>query len=139
MVGDVVSKVKKLIGRLRFKLSDTDMVSCSQYEIMESINETLRELRKVVTRYYNKLNFEVPPIADVIESSETGWPVEFDDLILDYLQILLLPGDLGTKEQAKMLWQQKVISEASQFDTGIYLLHGYFNKKHKPILKVGDR
>jgi len=159
-----MSILKTLIYRLRLKLKDTDATTYSSYDISDAINETLRELKKIVTQYYDHLDFLAPnkevagqdlPINSgetivesdsngITEDEETGFPVDFDELIIEYAIILLAVNDYATKEQAKALWKQKVISLASTMDKSINLLDGCYEsygRRHILLLKclVGEK
>lgn len=122
--GDPMSFISTLTYRLRLKVKDTDAITYSKYDVLDAMKEALRELRKTVVQFYSHLNFTVPATADVTEASETGWPVEFDELLIEYAVISLANGDYNTKEQAKMLWKQKVLSLASTMDAGVDVING---------------
>lgn len=129
-----MTTLKKLAYRLRLKLKDTDSKTYSKYEVLDSINESIRELRRIVTQFHSQLSFPVPNTRELTEASPTGWPDEFNELIIEYTLILLSSGDYSSKEQAKMLWQQKVLSQASSMDESVNLIHGcYETKAHRHI------
>ena len=128
MEGSIVSVLSKLIFRLRLKLKDTGQVSLSKYEILEAFNEAIRDTRKIVTRFYSKVSFTLPEEKDLLENEESGFPTDFDDLIIERAFIVLSPGDYGAKEQAKSFWEKKVISLAGKFDRSNFMIEGSFIK-----------
>jgi hypothetical protein len=148
-----MSTLNKLIYRLRLKLKDTDATTYSRYEALDAMKETLGELKTTVTKFYTHFNFVIPGEKDkrlpldcgdsivnsdmdnLTEDDDTGWPSSFDSLIIEYALILLSPGDYGTKEQAKMLWQQKVLSLASTMNIENNLIDGCYGPKSSRHIK----
>ncbi|TCL39955.1 hypothetical protein EV210_101153 [Anaerospora hongkongensis] len=110
-----MSIIKTLVIKVRLKLRDMDAAKYSAYEVMDAINETISELRQVVKLYYKQMTFPIPDAVKLKESDETGWPDDFDSLIIDHSLILLSAGDYATKEEAKSYWKSKVISLAGTF------------------------
>ncbi|MBP2644274.1 MAG: hypothetical protein H6Q67_2161 [Firmicutes bacterium] len=135
-----MSAVSAIIYRLRLKLKDMDAVNYSKYEIQDALDETLSEMNTLVKQYYGHLTFmdqdnenipldEGERVVDAdgeVEFEKTGFPDEFNNLIIDYAIILLSPGDYATKEQVKQLWQQKVLSLGSTFNNDNNLLDGCY-------------
>ncbi|MDF2499300.1 MAG: hypothetical protein K0Q77_14 [Anaerosporomusa subterranea] len=107
-----MSILNKLVIKVRLKLRDMDAAKYSAYEVMDAMNETISELRQVVKLYYKKLTFPIPEPAKLKAEDETGWPDDFDNLIIEHCIILLAPGDYSAKEEAKVYWKGKVISLA---------------------------
>lgn len=118
--------VRELITRLRYKVKDAGAISLSSHEVLAALNEALRELRKVVRQFYRHLSVTIPDVEELTEDDNTYWSTEFDDLINDYVLIVLLPGDYSGKEQAKEYWRQRVIATAGQFKIDAPLMHGTF-------------
>ncbi|MBP2643965.1 MAG: hypothetical protein H6Q67_1852 [Firmicutes bacterium] len=135
-----MSTVNKIVYRLRLKLKDMDESTCSKYEVQDALDETLTEMRNLVTQFYSHISFmeqkqddlpleEGETVIDAdgeVEFEEMGFPEEFNGIIIEYALILLSPGDYATKEQAKQLWQQKVLSLASTFSNENILLDGCY-------------
>jgi len=135
-----MSAVSAIIYRLRLKLKDMDAVNYSKYEVKDALDETISEMKTLVKQYYGHLTFmdqdkenlpldEGETVVDAngeVEFEETGFPDEFNGLIIDYAIIVLSPGDYATKEQAKVLWQQKVLSLASTFNDENNLINGCY-------------
>jgi len=138
-----MSAVSEIIYRLRLKLKDMDAVNYSKYEVQDALDETLSEMNTLVKQYYGHLTFidqdnEKLPLEEgetvinsdgEVEFEETGFPDEFNGLIIEYAIILLSPGDYATKEQAKQLWQQKVLSLASTFNNDNNLMDGCYGSR----------
>jgi len=135
-----MSAVSAIIYRLRLKLKDMDAVNYSKYEIQDALDETLSEMNILVKQYYEHLTFmdqdneklpleEGETVVDAdgeVEFEETGFPDEFNSLIIEYAIIMLSSGDYGTKEQAKELWKQKVVSLAGTFNDENILIDGCY-------------
>lgn len=122
-----MTTLNKLIVKVRLKVRDTDMVTYSPYEVLLAINESINELKKTVTQYYRVLSFIVPDVLELTPSDETGFPTDFDDLIIEYALQELLPGDYMAKEQIKSYWKTKVISMASKFNSSNCLIQAAFS------------
>lgn len=115
--------------RARMQLGDTNLQKISPYEITDALNETIRELRKTVTQYYTTLSFTVPAKGAKTNTDDSGWPDEFDELMVDYACILLTPADFSTKKQLKEAWRSWVMRQTAQYnsdDTG-YTVKDYFD------------
>lgn len=136
-----MTTLNKLINRLRPKITDTEIKSYSRPELLDAINESIREIRKTVIQFYDHLKFTLPSVADLTEANDTGWPVDFDELIIEYATIVLLPSDYGTKEQAKILWKQKVLSLVSTMNDSVEFIDGCYGPRWRRHVKpeVGGR
>jgi hypothetical protein len=121
------------------KLRDMDGAQYSSYEIIDAINETIRELWQVVTLYYQRLTFPVPEPAVLTEMDATGWPEVFDGLIIDYCLVLLMPGDYLAKEQVKDYWRMKVISLAGSMKKEKSLQADCWNFSYQDACEDGDK
>jgi len=113
--------------RIRRRLNDVHKVQVSSWELLEAVNDALRELRKIVLQYFRSLTFGIPEEGDVSESSVTGWPIEFDELITNYCIYSLSGLSIADFEQVKMLWQSKVVAQAGTMDTSLNTVKSCFD------------
>lgn len=113
-----MTTANKIATRVRNKVRDLPILKYGTFEMIEAINEALRELYALSKKYYNKYSFTVPSVIE-IESleDEIEWPSYFDDLIIEYSVIALTDGDYSTKEQVKDYWRKKAISLLSEMNT----------------------
>lgn len=127
MGGDNVAIVSNIAMRVRIKLRDLSVSKFNPFEVLEAINEALRELRVMAVRYYAKYSFTIPGEGDLNEIDDTEWPSVFDDVIIEYAYLYLSDGEYTAKEQAKTLWRQKVLGLLSQFNIDENTVKEYFD------------
>jgi hypothetical protein len=89
------------------------MQKYSQWELITTLNEVLRNLNSAVTNNFKGFAFTVPSVMTLAETDETGWPTEYDDLIVEGALIALTAKDYATLETANQAWRQKVIALTS--------------------------
>lgn len=112
-----MSTVNKLIINIRLKLSDLEMKTYSQYEVIEAINEAKQELLTTAEKYYASYSFEYDKNDIETESDYSGWPDFLDNTLVECAIIILSQGDYLAKEQAKENWRRKTVSLLARYST----------------------
>jgi len=97
-------------------------VQVSPWELLETVNKARAELRRIIDQYFDPPNFDVPDRAKVTEDDVLGWPVEFDELIIDYCVHSLS----GLSAEIKAHWIQRVVRQAESMDKRIHIVRGYY-------------